>query len=121
MHLINQNVSEFIDNEIKNGRCNSLVDSSTNSNNNCLISNYYMTESFNVMIKNLLKTYIETVFNTRVDGKQNQFIDQLIINDSTYNTEPYGINNEINNFINELINNYGLNIDFVVNIKYNNL
>ena len=78
-------------------------------------------DSFNTMIKDFLKTYIESVFNTRVNGRQNQFIDQLITNDSTYNTEPFGINNEINSFINELVNNYGLNLDFVVNIRYNNL
>ena len=116
--LINQNVSQFIDYEIRNGRCESIPESSTNSSSNCLISNYYMSESFNNMIKNLLKNYIEAVFNRRIGGGQNHFIHQLIINNSTYNTEPFGINNEINNFINELVNNYGLNLDFVVNIRY---
>jgi hypothetical protein len=123
--LINQNVSGFIDNEIENGRCESIIESSTNSNNNCLISNYYMADSFNNMIKNLLKTYIEAVFNGKIEfqgqEKHNPFIDQLIMNNDTYDTEPFGINNEINNFINELVSNYGLNLEFVVNLRYSNL
>jgi len=121
VNRINENVIRLINQEIQNGRCDSIIESSTDSSRNCLISNYYMANSFNTMIKDFLKTYIESVFNTRVNGRQNQFIDQLITNDSTYNTEPFGINNEINSFINELVNNYGLNLDFVVNIRYNNL
>ena len=89
-----------------------------------------MTESFNNMIKTFLKTYIESVFNTKIETVdenyelqeiQNPFIDQLIMNSSTYKTEPFGMNDEINNFINELVNNYGLNLDFVINIRYSNL
>ena len=84
-----------------------------------------MADSFNNMIKNLLKTYIEAVFNGKIEfqgqEKHNPFIDQLIMNNDTYDTEPFGINNEINNFINELVSNYGLNLEFVVNLRYSNL
>lgn len=122
---LNEIVTNFVNQEIESGRCESIGGSSRNSNNHCLISNYYMAESFNIMIKNLLKNYIENVFNRKIEvngqERQNPFIDQLIINYNTYNTEPSGINNEINTFINELINNHGLNLDFVVNIRYNNL
>jgi hypothetical protein len=130
VNKINENVIDFINQEIQSGRCESIVDSSTDSSNHCLISNYYMTESFNNMIKTFLKTYIESVFNTKIETVdenyepqeiQNPFIDQLIMNNSTYKTEPFGMNDEINNFINELVNNYGLNLDFVVNIRYSNL
>jgi hypothetical protein len=120
--VINKSVIDEINKEIKHGRCNTNIGTSS-TNSHCLISNYFMAETFNTKIKNFLEAYVKSVFNSKVkvngEIKQNPFIDQLILNDSTYTTEPQGINNEMNNFINELVNNYGLNLNFVINLKLN--
>jgi hypothetical protein len=123
---IKEQVDILINNEIQNGRCNSSAsEPSPDASNHCLISNYFLDNTFNDTIKNILEGYVNIVFNPSfdTDGDSNTdlvnpLIKQLILNDATYGTQPFGINEEINNFINDLNENFGLNVNFTVNIKF---
>jgi len=110
--LLKNRVTDFINIEKNEGRCE--------SNKDCYISKYYLKEELNNKLKKILEDYIEDTFNNEKDGSNNPFIKSMITNDELYKTEPKGIEDEINNLLTTMNNDFNLNIDFTVQLEFVN-
>jgi len=116
--LFHLNYLKKIRNEIKDLIGNLLYNTKYNNNNDdCYISKYFLKGKINTTIKNILEDYITKTFNSKKqNGNSNDFVTSIMLVDELYNTEPKNIENQINDIINTLRNDYNLNIDFTIEL-----
>jgi hypothetical protein len=117
LKLIRDNIERLIKYQRSIGNCPGYSVNASANDTNCYISKYLLKDEMNSNLKNILTEYINKTFNTEKNGSNNDFIKTIITDEELYKSEPQNIQNEINDLINTLINDYNLNIDFTINLK----